>query len=72
MTNAAKSKKQKALEALAEAQKKLKEIEDKERLRFANLASKAGLLDVEYDDAEMIKALESVATRFRGKTKQAS
>ena len=64
-----KTKKQKLLESIEEAKKKLKHLEESERLHFATLADKAGLLDIEYSDDEMIKALKEVAGRFRGKGK---
>lgn len=59
------SKKQKLLEAIEKNQKQLKLIEETERMKFAALAQKSGLFDVEFEDAEMIKALKEVAARFR-------
>jgi hypothetical protein len=62
-------KKKAAIEARAKAEAEIRILEEQGKMHIGELAAKAGLLDVEFSDAEMIAALKEVAARFRGKEK---
>lgn len=57
-------------ERIAQEEKKLEALKASYSLYFATLAEKAGLLDVDFDEKEMISSLKEVAARFRKKEKQ--
>lgn len=51
---------------IARLQEQLKIAETREAERIGRLALKAGLGEIEIDDAKLIAALEEIARRFRG------
>lgn len=53
-------------EEIARLQHQLKQAETREAERIGRIALKAGLGDIEIDEAELQTALEDVAKRFRG------
>ncbi|NSZ09717.1 TraC family protein [Agrobacterium tumefaciens] len=53
-------------EEIARLQDQLKQAETREAERIGRVALKAGLGDIEIDDAELQAAFEDVAKRFRG------
>lgn len=50
---------------IAKLQEQLKHAETREAERMGRLALKAGLSDVEIDEAELVAAFEEMAARFR-------
>ncbi len=53
-------------EEIARLQDQLKQAETREAERIGRIALKAGLGDIEIDEAELQAAFEDVAKRFRG------
>jgi len=53
-------------EEIARLQDQLKQAETREAERIGRIALKAGLGEIEIDDAELQAAFEDVAKRFRG------
>ena len=53
-------------EDIARLQEQLKVAETREAERIGRLALKAGLGEIEIDDAKLVQALEELAKRFRG------
>lgn len=53
-------------EEIAKLQDQLKQAETREAERIGRIALKAGLGDIEIDEAELQAAFEDVAKRFRG------
>ncbi|UWU26217.1 TraC family protein (plasmid) [Rhizobium sp. CB3060] len=53
-------------EEIARLQDQLKQAETREAERIGRIALKAGLGEIEIDEAELQAALEDVAKRFRG------
>lgn len=53
-------------EDIARLQEQLKIAETREAERIGRLALKAGLGDIEIDDATLVEAFEELAKRFRG------
>lgn len=53
-------------EDIARLQEQLKAAETREAERIGRLALKAGLGDIEIEDAKLVEALEDLAKRFRG------
>ncbi|HAU76487.1 TraC family protein [Agrobacterium genomosp. 3] len=53
-------------EELARLQEQLKQAETRDAERIGRIALKAGLGEVEVDDADLQAAFEEVAKRFRG------
>lgn len=64
-------KKKSAVEAMEKLKAEIAAIEAQGKMHFGELAAKAGLLDVEFSDSEMIVALKEVAARFRRQEKPA-
>lgn len=58
-----------AMEAL---KAELKEAEAREAERLGSLAVKAGLHEIDANDADLIQALKEVAARFQVKTQQSN
>ena len=52
-------------EDIAKLQEQLKAAEAREAERIGRLAFKAGLGEIEIDDAKLVQALEDLAKRFR-------
>tara|TARA_Y100000815_G_scaffold81582_1_gene70671 strand:- start:2357 stop:2620 length:264 start_codon:yes stop_codon:yes gene_type:complete len=52
-------------EDIARLQEQLKAAESREAERIGRLALKAGLGDIEVDDAKLVQAFEELAKRFR-------
>lgn len=50
---------------IAKLQEQLKVAETREAERIGRLALKAGLGEVEFDDGDLVAALEEIAGRFR-------
>ena len=53
-------------EDIAKLQEQLKVAETREAERIGRLALKAGLGEIEIDDAKLVEAFEDLAKRFRG------
>ena len=53
-------------EDIARLQEQLKVAETREAERIGRLALKAGLGEIEIDDAKLVEAFEDLAKRFRG------
>ena len=53
-------------EDIARLQEQLKAAEAREAERIGRLALKAGLGEIEIDDAKLVQAFEDLAKRFRG------
>lgn len=53
-------------EEIARLQDQLKQAETREAERIGRIALKAGLGDIEIDEAELQAAFEEIAKRFRG------
>ena len=53
-------------EDIARLQEQLKVAETREAERIGRLALKAGLGEIEIDDAKLVQAFEDLAKRFRG------
>ena len=53
-------------EDIARLQEQLKVAETREAERIGRLALKAGLGEIEIDDAKLVEAFEELAKRFRG------
>lgn len=53
-------------EDIAKLQEQLKVAETREAERIGRLALKAGLGEIEIDDAKLVEAFEGLAKRFRG------
>ncbi len=53
-------------EDIAKLQEQLKVAETREAERIGRLALKAGLGEIEIDDAKLVQAFEDLAKRFRG------
>lgn len=53
-------------EEIARLQDQLKQAETREAERIGRIALKAGLGDIEIDEAELQAAFEQIAKRFRG------
>ena len=53
-------------EDIAKLQEQLKAAETREAERIGRLALKAGLGEIEIDDAKLVEAFEELAKRFRG------
>ncbi len=53
-------------EEIARLQDQLKQAETREAERIGRIALKAGLGEIEIDEAELQAAFEGIATRFRG------
>ncbi len=53
-------------EEIAKLQEQLKAAETREAERIGRIALKAGLGEIEIDDAKLVEALEDWARRFRG------
>ncbi|WP_412051926.1 conjugal transfer protein TraC (plasmid) [Hoeflea sp. Naph1] len=53
-------------EEIAKLQEQLKAAETREAERIGRIALKAGLGEIEIDDAKLVEALEDLARRFRG------
>ena len=53
-------------EDIARLQEQLKVAETREAERIGRLALKAGLEEIEIDDAKLVEAFEELAKRFRG------
>ena len=53
-------------EDIARMQERLKVAETREAERIGRLAFKAGLGEIEIDDAKLVEAFEEMAKRFRG------
>ena len=53
-------------EDIARLQEQLKVAETREAERIGRLALKAGLGEIEIDDAELVHAFEDLVKRFRG------
>ena len=53
-------------EDIARLQEQLKAAEAREAERIGRLALKAGLGEIEIDDAKLVEAFEELAKRFRG------
>ena len=53
-------------EDIARLQEQLKVAETREAERIGRLAFKAGLGEIEIDDAKLVEAFEDLAKRFRG------
>ena len=53
-------------EDIARLQEQLKVAESREAERIGRLALKAGLGEIEIDDAKLVQAFEDLAKRFRG------
>ncbi|MAZ85993.1 MAG: conjugal transfer protein TraC [Hoeflea sp.] len=53
-------------EDIAKLQEQLKAAEAREAERIGRLALKAGLGEIEIDDAKLVEAFEDLAKRFRG------
>ncbi|MGX1500522.1 conjugal transfer protein TraC [Roseibium aggregatum] len=53
-------------EDIARLQEQLKAAEAREAERIGRLALKAGLGEIEIDDARLVEAFEDLAKRFRG------
>ncbi|WP_136661433.1 conjugal transfer protein TraC [Nitratireductor sp. XY-223] len=51
---------------IARLQEQLKAAETREAERIGRIALKAGLGEIEIDDARLVKAFEELAKRFRG------
>jgi len=51
---------------IAKLQEQLKVAETREAERIGRLALKAGLGEIEIDDAKLVQAFEDLAKRFRG------
>lgn len=52
---------------LAAAKDRVAQIEAEEAARLGKLAVKAGLLELEISEADLVKEFEAIAGRFRGK-----
>jgi hypothetical protein len=50
---------------IAKLQEQLRQAEGREAERIGRIALRAGLSDIEVDDAQMLKAFEELAGRFR-------
>lgn len=59
-------------EEIARLQEKLKEAETREAERIGRIAIRAGLGEIEIEEADLLSAFEEVASRFRGDTKPAT
>jgi hypothetical protein len=53
-------------EEIAKLQEQLKAAETREAERIGRIALKAGLGEIEIDDAKLVEALQDLAKRFRG------
>ena len=58
-------------EEIARLQEQLKQAETRDAERIGRIALRAGLGEIEIDEAELLAAFEEVAARFRGETKPA-
>lgn len=58
-------------EEIARLQEKLKEAETRDAERLGRIALRAGLGEIEIEEADLLPAFEEVAGRFRGDTKTA-
>ena len=56
-------------EEIARLQEQLKQAETRDAERIGRIALRAGLGDIELEEAELLTAFEEVAARFRGETK---
>lgn len=58
-------------EEIARLQEKLKEAETRDAERIGRIAIRAGLGEIEIEEADLLSAFEEVASRFRDDTKSA-
>lgn len=58
-------------EEIARLQEKLKEAETRDAERIGRIAIRAGLGEIEIEEADLLSAFEEVARRFRDDTKSA-
>ncbi|KQV17076.1 conjugal transfer protein TraC [Rhizobium sp. Root1203] len=58
-------------EEIARLQEQLKQAETRDAERIGRIAIRAGLGEIEIEEAELLSAFEEVANRFRGETKPA-
>jgi hypothetical protein len=58
-------------EEIARLQEQLKQAETRDAERIGRIALRAGIGEIETEEAELLSAFEEVASRFRGDTKPA-
>jgi hypothetical protein len=58
-------------EEIARLQEQLKQAETRDAERIGRIALRAGIGEIEIEEADLLSAFELVASRFRGETKQA-
>ncbi|MBO9127662.1 MULTISPECIES: conjugal transfer protein TraC [unclassified Rhizobium] len=58
-------------EEIARLQEQLKQAETRDAERIGRIALRAGIGEIEIEEADLLSAFEEVAVRFRGETKPA-
>jgi len=58
-------------EEIARLQEQLKQAETRDAERIGRIALRAGIGEIEIEEADLLSAFEEVAGRFRGETKRA-
>ncbi|OWW01878.1 conjugal transfer protein TraC [Rhizobium sp. R72] len=58
-------------EEIARLQEQLKQAETRDAERIGRIALRAGIGEIEIEEADLLSAFEEVAGRFRGETKPA-